>query len=65
MVLEAEEAEDVASLKKARRKKLHYRPLEDVLADLPKGGGGCTELLSSARPKKEKAKEIAEKSVGE
>jgi hypothetical protein len=29
-----EDAEDVAWLKKARRKKLHYRPLEDVLADL-------------------------------
>ena len=27
---------DVAWLKKARRKKLHYRPLEDVLADLSK-----------------------------
>lgn len=31
-----EDADDVASLKKARRKKLHYRPLEDVLADLAK-----------------------------
>jgi PHD/YefM family antitoxin component YafN of YafNO toxin-antitoxin module len=31
-----EDAEDVAWLKKARRKKLHYRPLEEVLADLPK-----------------------------
>jgi prevent-host-death family protein len=31
-----EDAEDVAWLKKARRKKLHYRPLEDVLADLSK-----------------------------
>jgi hypothetical protein len=31
-----EDAEDVAWLKKARRKKLHYRPLEAVLADLPK-----------------------------
>ena len=31
-----EDAEDVAWLKKARRKKLHYRPLEDVLADLAK-----------------------------
>lgn len=28
-----EDAEDVAWLKKARRKKLHYRPLEDVLAE--------------------------------
>ena len=28
-----EDAEDVASLKKSRRQKLHYRPLEDVLAD--------------------------------
>ena len=31
-----EDADDVAWLKKARRKKLHYRPLEDVLADLAK-----------------------------
>ncbi len=28
----AEDAEDIAWLKKARRKKLHYRPLEDYLA---------------------------------
>lgn len=28
-----EDAEDVASLKRARRKPLHYRPLEDYLAD--------------------------------
>jgi len=28
----AEDAEDVAWLKRARRKKLHYRPLEDYLA---------------------------------
>ncbi|CAN5556753.1 hypothetical protein BH18VER2_BH18VER2_02850 [soil metagenome] len=31
-----DDAEDVAWLKKARRKKLHYRPLEDVLANLAK-----------------------------
>jgi hypothetical protein len=31
-----EDAEDVAWLKKARRKKLQYRPLEDVLAGLAK-----------------------------
>jgi len=31
-----EDAADVAWLKKARRKPLHYRPLEDVLADLAK-----------------------------
>ena len=31
-----EDAEDVAWLKKARRKKLHYRPLEEILADLSK-----------------------------
>ena len=31
-----EDAEDVALLKRARRKKLHFRPLEEVLADLPK-----------------------------
>ena len=31
-----EDAEDVAYLKKARRKPLHYRPLEDVLAELAK-----------------------------
>ena len=29
-----EDAEDVAWLKKARRKKLHFQPLEDVLTDL-------------------------------
>jgi PHD/YefM family antitoxin component YafN of YafNO toxin-antitoxin module len=29
-----EDAEDVAYLKKARKKPLSYRPLEDVLADL-------------------------------
>ena len=31
-----EDADDVAWLKKARRKKLQYRPLEEVLADLAK-----------------------------
>lgn len=31
-----EDADDIAWLKKARRKPLHYRPLEDVLADLAK-----------------------------
>ena len=31
-----EDAADVAWLKKARRKPLQYRPLEDVLADLGK-----------------------------
>jgi hypothetical protein len=31
-----EDADDVAWLKRARRKKLHYRPLDEVLADLPK-----------------------------
>ena len=36
MLEQLEDAEDVAWLKKARRKKLHYRPLEDVLADLAK-----------------------------
>jgi PHD/YefM family antitoxin component YafN of YafNO toxin-antitoxin module len=36
MMERLEDAEDVAWLKKARRKKLHYRPLEDVLADLAK-----------------------------
>jgi hypothetical protein len=29
----AEDAEDVAWLKKARRKPLHYRPLEDYIAE--------------------------------
>ena len=29
----AEDAEDVAWLKRARRKKLHYRPLEDYLTE--------------------------------
>jgi len=28
-----EDAEDMASLKRARRKPLHYRPLEEYLAD--------------------------------
>jgi PHD/YefM family antitoxin component YafN of YafNO toxin-antitoxin module len=28
-----EDSEDVASLKRARRKPLHYRPLEDYLAE--------------------------------
>ena len=36
MLERLEDAEDGAWLKKARRKKLHYRPLEDVLADLSK-----------------------------
>ncbi len=36
MMERLEDAEDVAWLKKTRRKKLHYRPLEDVLADLSK-----------------------------
>ena len=31
-----EDAGDVAWLKKARRKPLHFRPLKDVLADLAK-----------------------------
>ncbi len=31
-----EDAEDVAYLKKARLKPLHYRPLAEVLADLEK-----------------------------
>ncbi len=31
-----EDADDIAWLKKARRKPLHFRPLEDVLADLAK-----------------------------
>ncbi|PWU12948.1 MAG: type II toxin-antitoxin system Phd/YefM family antitoxin [Verrucomicrobia bacterium] len=29
----AEDAQDVAWLKRARRRPLHYRPLEDYLAD--------------------------------
>lgn len=32
MLERLEDTEDVAWLKKARRKNLHYRPLEDVLA---------------------------------
>ncbi len=39
MLERLEDAEDVAGLKKARRKKLHYRPIEDVLADLAMSGG--------------------------
>ena len=34
MIERLEDAEDVAWLKRARRKKLHFRPLEDVLVDL-------------------------------
>ena len=36
MIERLEDAADVAWLKKLRRRKLHYRPLEDVLADLAK-----------------------------
>jgi len=36
MLERLEDAEDIAWLKRARRKKLRFRPLEDVLADLPK-----------------------------
>ncbi len=36
MIERLEDAADVAWLKKPRRRKLHYRPLEDVLADLAK-----------------------------
>jgi antitoxin (DNA-binding transcriptional repressor) of toxin-antitoxin stability system len=35
MLERLDDAEDVAWLKRARRKKLHFRPLEEVLADLP------------------------------
>jgi hypothetical protein len=35
MLERLEDAEDVAWLKRARRRKLHFRPLEEVLADLP------------------------------
>ena len=34
-----EDSDDVACLKKARRGPMHYRPLEDVLADLAKKQG--------------------------
>ena len=36
MMNSTEDADDVAWLKKARSKPLHYRPLEEVLADLAK-----------------------------
>jgi prevent-host-death family protein len=36
MIERLEDAKDVAWLKRARRKKLHFRPLEDVLADVLK-----------------------------
>lgn len=36
MLERLEDAEDVAWLKTAGGRKLHYRPLEDVLADLAK-----------------------------
>jgi prevent-host-death family protein len=32
----AEDAEDIAWLRRARRKKLNYRPLEDYLAERPR-----------------------------
>ena len=35
MIERLEDAKDVAWLKRARRKKRHFRPLENVLADLP------------------------------
>ena len=35
MIERLEDAQDVAWLKRARRKKLHFRPLEEVLAGLP------------------------------
>lgn len=34
MIERLEDAEDVAWLKRARRKKLHFRPLEEVLAEV-------------------------------
>ncbi len=36
MIERLEDADDVAWVKKARRKKLYYRRLEEVLADLAK-----------------------------
>lgn len=36
MIERLEDAEDIAWLKRARRKKLQFRPLEDVVADLPR-----------------------------
>ena len=35
MIERLEDAKDVAWLKRARRKKFHFCPLEEVLADLP------------------------------
>ena len=35
MLERLEDAKDIAWLKRARCKKLYFRPLEDVLADLP------------------------------
>jgi prevent-host-death family protein len=35
MIERLEDAKDVAWLKRTRRKKLHFRLLEEVLADLP------------------------------
>lgn len=35
MIERLEDAADVAWLKRTRRKKLHFRPLAQVLADLP------------------------------
>jgi PHD/YefM family antitoxin component YafN of YafNO toxin-antitoxin module len=36
MMERLEDVEDVAYLKKARSRPLHYRPLEEVMADLAK-----------------------------
>jgi PHD/YefM family antitoxin component YafN of YafNO toxin-antitoxin module len=36
MIERLEDAEDVAYLKKARTRPLHYRPLADVLAEIAK-----------------------------
>jgi PHD/YefM family antitoxin component YafN of YafNO toxin-antitoxin module len=36
MIERLDDAEDVAYLRKARRKPMQYRPLDDVLADLAK-----------------------------
>ena len=51
MIERLEDAEDVAWLKKLQRKKLRYRPLEDVLADLARAEE-CIRSSSNVRRRK-------------
>ncbi len=51
MLERLEDADDVAWLRKARRKKVHYRPLEDVLADFAKSCGMYRVLVERSSEK--------------